>query len=102
MNNNNSAVLIICSSIALLIVAGVIMFVVWQKNKNRLNNNDMYTEALRAINTPVFFGNDIYDVMLAGQRNDSTAGEGSSAGGDFISGMIGIFASGTEESTQTN
>ena len=73
MNNSNKTALIICSTVALLIVAGVIMFIVWQNNKDVLDKTDMYSKAMDIINTPITYGNNIYDVMLAGQRNDSTA-----------------------------
>ncbi len=84
MNNSNKTALIICSTVALLIVAGVIMFIVWQKNKNKLDQTDMYSKALDSINTQFDFGTNIYDVMLSGQRNDSTASAGKNSGGSIL------------------
>ncbi len=92
MDNNNKTALIICSTVALLIVAGIICFAVWQKNRNKENKTDVYLSALNAINTPIDLGTNIYDVMLSGQRNDSTANGGSSGGG-----LSSLFSSKKEE-----
>lgn len=85
MDNNNKTALIICSILGLLIVGGVIMFITWQKNGNKSGKrNDLYLASLNAINTPFDFGTNIYDVMVSGQRNDSTANGGLSTG-DLLS-----------------
>lgn len=90
MNKNTS--LFIIAIIFLVVVATCVIVI-------KLNNNNTNKDRsiLDVINSQFNFGTSQYDVMLGGQRNDKTAGGGSSNGGFLSTIMTAV----SKDSTQT-